>query len=633
MMRGGFFRELLAEQRPALIRISAAAVLLILGLVFEKRLHHVSYSYLEYLIYLSAYLLVGHGVLRSAVRNALHGRLSDETSLMSIATLGAIAIHQLPEAVAVMLFYSIGETLQDYAINRSRRSVTALMDVRPDQARVKRGIELQMVRPEDVEVGEAIVVHPGERIPLDGEVSEGESFVDTSALTGEPVPRHLGKGGAVLAGMVCTSGILTVRVTKKAAESSIARILSLVEDAAGRKAQTEQTITAFARYYTPGMVGLAAAVAVLPPLLSGAPYQVWIYRALVLLVVSCPCALMVSVPLGYFGGIGGASRRGILVKGANYLDALARLDTVAFDKTGTLTRGTFKVTHAQPGNGFTEERLIEAAARVEAPSPHPIAASIIAAYGQRVDQQALEGYETVTGHGVKGRYDGTAIVAGNDRFMHREGIPHDDAICDLGGTVVHVAVDGVYAGYLTIADEIRPEAAAAIEALRVQGVRRIAMLTGDDASAARQVGQALGIDLIQANLLPDDKVARVEALAAMIDTRRGRLAFVGDGMNDAPVLTRADIGIAMGGLGSEAALEAADVVIMDDRLDKLPAAVRIARRTRSIVRQNITLALGIKALFVALGAFGVASVWEAVIGDVGVTLVAVVNAARTLRLK
>lgn len=630
----GFLRELLNEQRRDLIRIGAALVLLILGLIFEKRLHLTPYCFLEYAIYLTAYLLVGYGVLWSAARNAVRGIVSDETTLMSIATFGAIAIHQLPEAVAVMLFYSIGETLQDFAVDRSRRSVSALMDVRPDQARVKRGDDLLLVRPEEVSVNETIVVQPGERVPLDGEVSEGESFVDTAALTGESVPRRLSRGSQALAGMVCTSGILSIRTTKPAAESAIARILRLVEDAAGRKARTEQAVTTFARYYTPAVVAAAICLVAVPPLLiPGAAFSTWLYRALVLLVISCPCALVISVPLGYFGGIGGASRHGILIKGANFLEVLADLDTVAFDKTGTLTEGTFRVATARPANGFTEAQVLEAAARAEAASPHPIAASILAAYGKQVDPNELEDYEELAGYGVKGRWRGKTILAGNDRFMHREGIPHEDTVCDLSGTVVHVAVEGIYAGHLTIADEIRHDAALALQGLRAQGIRRMALLSGDDECVARQVGKSLQIDLVHANLLPGDKVALVEALTAEIHQRKGKLAFVGDGMNDAPVLTRADVGIAMGGLGSDAAIEAADVVIMDDQLRKLPAAVQIARRTRRIVFQNIGFAFGVKAIFMLLGAWGVASIWEAVFADVGVSLLAVLNATRTLRYR
>lgn len=628
----GFLRELLNEQRAAAIRIGAALALFLLGLACEERLHQSPYGFLEYAVYLPAYLLAGYDVLLSALRNAWHGRVSDETTLMSLATLGAIALHQLPEAVAVMLFYTAGETLQDLAMNRSRRSVTALMDIRPDQARVKRGRDLALVRPEEVAVGETIVVQPGERIPLDGEVTAGESYVDTSALTGESRPRRISAGSPALAGMISTSGILHLRVTKPAAESSIARILRLVEEAAGRKAPTEQTLARFTRYYTPMVLAAAVALAVLPPLLvPGAAFPTWLYRALVLLVISCPCALVISVPLGYFGGIGGASRHGILVKGANFLDALAGLDIAVFDKTGTLTKGVFRVTTIQTRNGFGEEQVLEAAAQVEAVSPHPIAASILQAYGKPVDARNLEEAEEIVGHGVKGRYGGKAIIAGNDRLMHWEHIPHEEAVCDLDGTVVHVAIENVYAGYLVIADEIRPDAAAALAELRRLGVRRLAMLTGDDESVARRVGGDLGMDTIHANLPPGEKVAKVEVLAREIRDKRGKLAFIGDGVNDAPVLTRADIGIALGGLGSDAAIEAADVVIVDDRLEKLPFAVRIARRTKRIVLQNIGFAFGVKAIFMLLGAWGASGIWEAVFADVGVSLLAVVNATRALR--
>lgn len=632
--RQGFFRDLWREQRAGLLQIALAAVLLALGIIFEERFHKSSFVCLEYLLYLPAYLLVGRGVLLAAWRSTLRGRISDETTLMSIATLGAIALHQLPEAVAVMLFYSVGENLQNFAVSRSRRSVSDLLDVRPDQARVKRGEETALVTPEEVAIGETIIVQPGERIPLDGLVLEGESFVDTSALTGESVPRRLETGSPVLAGMVCTTGILMVQVGKSAEESSLARILKLVEEASGRKAQTERAVTAFSRYYTPAVIAAAVGLAVLPPLLvPGAAFVTWLYRALVLLVISCPCALVISVPLGYFGGIGGASRHGILIKGANFLDVLARLDTIAFDKTGTLTLGTFRVVAVLPQAGFTENDVLQAAAQVEAPSPHPIAASILAAYGGKVDAEKLENYEAVSGHGVKGRWQGKPIAAGNDRFMHMEGVPHEDTVCDLSGTVIHVAIDGVYAGYITIADAIRPEAAAALNELKRLGVRHFALLTGDEDCVAQQVGRYLGIADIHAGLLPGDKVARLESLAEKIHSRHGKLAFVGDGINDAPVLTRADVGVAMGGLGSDAAIEAADVVIMDDKLSQLPVAVQIARRTHRIVLQNIGFAFGIKALFMLLGACGVASIWEAVFADVGVSLLAVLNATRTLRFR
>ncbi len=635
--RKGALREFAREQRASLARIGLAVILLWLGLLFEDRLHRTGpWSFMEYVIYLAAYLLVGSGVLRAAARNTLRGNVFDENSLMSIATLGAIAIHQLPEAVAVMLFYSIGETLQGYAVGRSRRSISALVSIRPDQARVKRGDEVLTVEPQAVRVGERIIVQPGDRIPLDGEIVEGESFVDTSALTGESVPRRAAPGDKVLAGMVSTSGMLTINVEKPFADSAISRILKLVEDAAGRKARTERIITSFSRYYTPGVVVLAAGIAVLPPLLvPGASFSVWLYRALVLLVISCPCALVVSVPLGYFGGVGAASRHGILVKGANFLDVLAGLETVVFDKTGTLTQGTFRVTAIHPHNGFAEEQVLETAAHVEAASPHPIAASILAAYGQpanrSADTDALKDYVEVPGRGVKGRWDGRLILAGNDRFMHQEGIAHDEAVCHVPGTVVHVAADGVYYGYLVISDEIKPDAAEALHQLRSLGVKRLEMLTGDDATAAGQVRRALGLDNAWAGLLPGDKVARVETIVAA--PRRGKLAFVGDGINDAPVLTRADVGVAMGGLGSDAAIEAADVVIMDDHLSRLPVAIRIARQTRSIVLENIGFALGIKGLFMVLGVAGISGIWTAVFADVGVSLLAVLNSTRILRFQ
>lgn len=625
----GAFADFLAEQREAVLKIVLAGLLLAVGVALEPRLHAAGLPLLEFLVFGAAYLLVGAEVLGKAVRNAVRGKVLDENALLSIATLGAVAIHQLPEAVTVMLLYALGEALQDFAVERSRRSISSLASIRPDRARVKRGETESIVPPEEVAVGELIVVQPGERIPLDGEVLDGESFVDTSALTGESVPRRITKGDEVLAGMVSTSGLLTVKVEKPFAESAVARILQLVEEAADRKARTEQLITGFARYYTPGVVLLAAGLAVLPPLLvPGAAFSTWLYRALVLLVISCPCALVISVPLGYFGGLGAAARQGILVKGANFLDVLAALDTVVFDKTGTLTEGSFGVSSIQPHNGHTAEQVLETAARIEAASPHPIAASILAAYGRPVEAQDLKEYEEVPGYGVKGRVEGRLILAGNDRFMHREGVPHDDAVCSVPGTVVHVAAGGDYYGYLVIADSLKPGAAEAVRSLRRLGIRRMDLLSGDEAAAVEQVREALGLDRAWAGLLPGEKVAKVEELMAA--PRRGRLAFVGDGINDAPVLTRADVGVAMGALGSAAAVEAADVVIMDDRLVKLPAAVRLARWTRRIVIENIAFALGVKAAFLVLGALGLAEIWLAVFADVGVSLLAVLNSTRVL---
>ncbi|HEY8395058.1 MULTISPECIES: heavy metal translocating P-type ATPase [Thermaerobacter] len=581
---------------------------------------------------LAVYVWVGHGVIGAALRNARRGQFFDENFLMTLATAGAIAIHELPEAVAVMLFYTVGEFFQDLAVQRSRRSIRALMDLRPDYAHVRRNGEILRVPPEAVAVGEEIVVRPGERIPLDGEVVEGSSFADTSALTGESVPRRVEPGDEVMAGMVNTRGLLTVRVSRPFGESSVAKILRLVETAAARKAPTERFITTFSRYYTPAVVAAALAVAVIPPLVvPGAAFGDWLRRALVLLVISCPCALVISIPLGYFGGLGGASRRGVLVKGSNYLDALTRLDTVVWDKTGTLTRGVFKVVEVTPFNGFSRDRVLELAAHAEAFSSHPIAASIAEAYGRAVERSRVAGYEEVAGHGVRARVDGQLVVAGNDRLLHREDIPHET--CEAEGTVVYVAVDGVLAGRIVIADEIKPEAAAAVRALRELGVRRQVMLTGDDRSVAEKVAAALGLDEVRANLLPEDKVEAVERLDAerRREGRIGALAFVGDGINDAPVLTRADIGVAMGGLGSDAAIEAADVVIMDDSPARLATAVSVARATRRIVKQNIAFALGVKLIFVLLGAAGVASMWEAVFADVGVSLLAILNATRVLR--
>lgn len=622
----------LREQKTPLLRIVISSILLALGIIFEDQLHRAGpLRLLEYIVFLGAYLLVGFDVLRASIRNTLRGDLFDENALMSIATLGAIAIHQLPEAVAVMLFYSIGETLQDHAVNRSRKSITALVNIRPDEASVRRGGAIVVVKPEEVQVGEEIVVKTGERIPLDGEVIQGESFVDTSALTGESVPRRLSVGQEALAGMVNTSGMLTIEVKRPANESAISRIFRLVEDAAGRKATTEKVITSFARYYTPAVVVLAVAVAIIPPLFSGAAFSSWFYRALVLLVISCPCALVISVPLGYFGGIGSASRSGILIKGANYLDVLAKLDTVVFDKTGTLTQGTFEVTQISPEPGFTQEAVLETAAKIEAASPHPIASSILAAYGKEVDSGQIMDYQEVPGHGIKGTVNNNKVIVGTDRFLHKEEIPHREAVCLITGTIAHVAQDGIYLGYIAIADLIKPGAAAALGDLRSLGLGNLIMLTGDDKSVAKQVSQKLGLDEAFAELLPEDKVKKVEALVARPGVRK--LAFVGDGINDAPVLTRADVGIAMGALGSDAAIEAADVVIMDDDISRLPQAIRIAKKTRRIVFGNIIFALGIKVLFMLMGILGRTGIWLAVFADVGVSLLAILNSTRVLRYK
>ena len=598
---------------------------------------------------LAVYLWVGHGVLRAALRNLRRGRVFDENFLMTVATLGAIALGELPEAVAVMLFFTVGEYFQDLAVQRSRRSIRALLDLRPEFARVRRGGTVLTVDPATVAVGEEIEVRPGERIPLDGRVTAGSSFVDTSALTGEAVPRRVEPGDEVLAGMVNTRAVLMVQVTRPLAASQVARILELVERAAARKAPAERFITTFARYYTPAVVAAAAALALIPPLVvPGAAWGEWIRRALILLVIACPCALVVSVPLGYFAGLGAASRCGVLVKGAHYLDALARLDTVVWDKTGTLTRGEFEVVEVTARDGMPPERVVELAAHAEASSGHPIAAAIARTYGKPVDAGRVAGFEELAGRGVRARVDGQPVLVGSARFLREEGVavadgegtgtvPGDGGAGDgPGGTLVFVAVAGRLAGRIVVADRVKPEAAGAVRALRRLGIRRQVMLTGDRPAVARAVAAALGLDQVRAGLLPEEKVAALEQLEAAASGRGSRrrrlaLAVVGDGINDAPVLARATVGVAMGGLGSDAAIEAADVVIMDDDPARLATAVTVARATRRVVQQNIALALGVKGAFAALGAAGAATLWEAVFADVGVALLAVLNAMRVLR--
>ncbi len=610
-----------------------SGLLFLIGFVFNEQLHNTPYSWLEYLVLLSAYFLVGWPVITRALRNLVRGDVFDENFLMTLATAGAIAIHQLPEAAGVMLFYAVGEYFQEMAVNRSRRSIQALLDIQPEYANLKENGTTRRVPPDEVAVGQTIVVKPGERVPLDGEVVAGTSFVDTSALTGESTPRKLATGDPILAGMVNGEGLLTVCVTKPYQDSSVARILNLVEKAGERKAPTEQFITAFARYYTPLVVAAAVLIAVVPPLLfPGATFNTWLYRALVLLVISCPCALVVSIPLGYFGGVGGASRHGILIKGANFLDALANAHTVVFDKTGTLTKGVFRVTEVTARNGFTPEEVLTAAAWAEVFSNHPIAHSLRAAYGRAIPVDLVHDYQEIPAHGISAVVAGKHVLAGNDRLMHREAIDHEDEDCAVQGTVVYVAIEREYAGYIVIADAIRDDAKAAVEDLKNLGVQRVLMLTGDDATVAARVADQLQLDGFKAELLPEDKVTSLEQLMAELpDRKRQKLVFVGDGVNDAPVITRADIGVAMGGLGSDAAIEAADVVLMEDAPSKLARAIVIARRTRRIIRQNIYVALAVKAFFLFLGTLGVATIWEAVFADVGVTLLAVFNASRTLR--
>lgn len=613
--------------RQALTPIVISSVLFLVGFIFNEPLHNTPFALAEYAVLIPAYLISGWSVLTAAGRNILRGRVFDENFLMTIATLGAIAIHEIPEGVAVMLFFQIGELFQDYAVGRSRRSIRALLEVRPDTANLKVNGEIRSVSPESVEIGAEILVRPGERIPLDGEVLTGQSWVETSALTGESVPRRVEPGETVLAGMINQSGSLNVRVIRRFAESSVARILELVENASSKKANTEKFITRFARYYTPAVAALSLAVALLPPLLLGAPQAVWTYRALVLLVISCPCGLVISIPLGYFGGIGGAAKRGILVKGSVFLDALTQVKTVVFDKTGTLTQGNFRVTEIVPHNGLEQHQLLEFAAQAESQSNHPVAQSIRQAYGEQ-PTPTVEAYEEIAGHGIRAQVGGRTVLAGNDKLLHREQISHRCRVVD--GTVAHIAVDGEYEGHLIIADELKPNAEAAVQALKQQGVTTV-MLTGDSQAVAERVAQQIGLDHYRAELLPEDKVDALEQWIATAHAARQKVVFVGDGINDAPVIARADIGMAMGAMGSDAAIETADVVLMTDDPAKVAEAIEVARRTLRIVWQNIAFAMGVKLLFIALGAMGLATLWEAVFADVGVALLAIFNAGRILR--
>lgn len=609
------------KQKRNLLRILVAAVLFIIAYALPLE------GYWRLAAFLPVYALIGWDVLWRAARNISRGQVFDENFLMTLATVGAFFVAEYPEAVAVMLFYQVGEWFQSYAVGRSRRSIAELMDIRPDYANIYREGQLVQADPEEIAVGDSIVVKAGERIPLDGEVIEGTSTVDTAALTGESVPRGVHVGDAVISGCVNLSGVLTVRVTKPFGESTVARILDLVENASSKKANAENFITRFARYYTPVVVICAVLLAFVPPLfLPGMPFADWIHRALIFLVISCPCALVISIPLSFFGGIGGASKSGILVKGGNYLEALARTGVVVFDKTGTLTRGTFRVTAVHPGQ-VPEAELLELAALAESYSTHPIAHSLREAYGKAPDHSRIAEVEELAGRGIHAQVDGQCVCVGNARLMEECGAAWRD--CHHAGTIVHVAVDGSYAGHIVIADEVKPDAEHAIRALHEAGVRKTAMLTGDSHAVADEVAQKLGIDETHAGLLPAGKVEQLESMLSQKPTGTN-LAFVGDGINDAPVLTRADIGIAMGGLGSDAAIEAADVVIMDDKPSRIADAIRIARKTLRIVKQNIVFALAVKAAVLLLGALGMANMWEAVFADVGVSVIAILNASRAL---
>lgn len=586
---------------------------------------------IEIALFLISYILVGGEIVLRAIRNISKGQVFDENFLMSIATIGAFAIKDFAEAVAVMIFYQVGELFQDIAVNRSRKSIAELMDIRPDFAYVKRKEEFIKVSPEEVSIGDIIMVKPGEKVPLDGVVIEGKTLVDTSALTGESLPREIALGEEVLGGFINKSGVIQIEVKKLFGESTVAKILDLVQNAGAKKAPTEKFITKFARYYTPIVVFSALALAVLPPLfISGATFSEWIYRALVFLVVSCPCALVVSIPLGFFGGIGAASKSGILVKGGNYLEALNNVETIVFDKTGTLTKGVFKVTKIKAEPWIDEKELLKLAALAESHSNHPIATSIVKAYDDEIDNSIIEGYEEVSGHGVKVNISGKQVLAGNKKLMEEEKISLQEE--DSMGTIVYIALDKKYAGYIVISDEIKEDAKEAISKLKDMGVKNTIMLTGDNRLVANKVAEVLKLDKVYSELLPQNKVEKLEEIDKN-KSPKGKIAFVGDGINDAPVLARADIGIAMGGIGSDAAIEAADVVIMTDEPSKIASAISIAKFTQKIVLQNIVFALGIKILILILSAFGLANMWEAVFGDVGVALLAILNSVRVLKIK
>ena len=616
----------LSEHRPVIIKVFSALLILLIGIIFEKSLHNTPFHFAEYFVFVIAYIIVGWKVIAEAVRNILKGQIFNEHFLMTIATLGAFAIDAMPEAVSVMLFYVVGELFQDIAVGRSRKSIKSLLEIKPNFANLLINGDVTIVSPDDINVGDLIIVKAGEKIPIDGEIIEGSSFLDTSALTGESVPRKVEKNDSVLSGMINQNGLLTIKVTKCFSESSISKILEMVENATSKKSQTENFITTFAKYYTPVVVFGALLLAILPPILfTSQTFGDWIYRALVVLVVSCPCALVISIPLGYFGGIGSASRKGILVKGSNFLDVLTQVKTVVFDKTGTLTKGEFKVSEIVTFNSFTNEQIMEYAAYTEANSNHPIAKSIYDAFGKNIDISRINHFEEISGFGIKAVIDGKTILAGNDKLMHKENINHP--FCNVKGTVIHIVIENIYAGYIIISDTLKDDAIETIKELKAKNILTV-MLTGDNKLAAADFATKLNIDKYYAELLPEDKVTHIEK---MIDKNNGKIVFIGDGINDAPVIARADIGIAMGALGSDAAIEVADIVLMTDYPSKVIDAIDISNSTRNIVWQNIIIAMGIKLIFIILGIFGIASMWEAVFGDIGVTLIAIFNSIRILK--
>ena len=587
-------------------------------------------EWLQIALFIISYIIVGGDVVKRAVKNIFKGQVFDENFLMSIATIGAFFIGEYPEGVAVMLFYQVGELFQSYAVGKSRKSIASLMDIRPDYANVKKGDELVKVDPDEVQIGDIIVIKAGEKIPLDGKVIEGSSMIDTSALTGESVPREVEVGSDILSGCININGVITAEVTKEFGESTVSKILDLVENASSKKSNSEQFITKFARYYTPVVVIIAVFLAIIPPLvIDGATFSDWIYRALAFLVVSCPCALVMSIPLSFFGGIGGASKKGVLVKGSNYLEALAETEIVVFDKTGTLTKGVFNVQEIHP-EGVSKEELLELTAHAESYSNHPISLSLKRAYSKEIDNGRISDVEEISGHGVIATVDGKKVMAGNIKLMKMMDIPYFKG--ELIGTIVHVAVNNKYIGYIVIADEVKEDSAQAIKELKAANIKQTVMLTGDNKSIGSKVAKELGLDKVYAELLPADKVEKLEELFSQ-KSKKGKLAFVGDGINDAPVLARADIGIAMGGLGSDAAIEAADVVIMTDEPSKIATAMKISKKTLKIAHQNIVFAIGIKIIVLILSAFGIATMWAAIFADVGVTIIAVLNAFRALNVK
>ena len=614
---------MIANMKKTEIKIIVAFILFIFSLI-----NPLKNEFANIVIYVITYLIVGLEVVLQAIKNLFKGKVFDENFLMTIATIGAFAIGEFPEAVAVMLFYQIGEFFQSYAVNKSRKSIASLMDIRPDFANVKRGNEVVKINPENVEIGEEIVVKPGEKIPLDGIIVEGNSMLDTSALTGESLPKNVKETDEVLSGCINKTGLLTIKVTKEFGESTVSKILNLVENASSKKSKSENFISKFAKYYTPAVVIMALILAILPPLiLQNGDFLNWIYRALTFLVVSCPCALVISIPLGFFGGIGGASKVGILVKGSNYLEVLAKTEIAVFDKTGTLTKGSFEVQKVEP-IGITKEDLIKYATYAECYSNHPISVSLKKEYGKELNTNLVEETKELAGLGILARIEGNEVLVGNEKLMNEKQIKYKK--CDEIGTILYIAINNIFSGYIVIADKIKEDSKTMIQQLKKSGVKETVMLTGDQKNVGESVAKELGIDKVYTELLPDGKVEKVEELLKQ-KTEKGKLIFVGDGINDAPVLAMADVGIAMGGLGSDAAIEAADVVIMTDEPSKIINAIKISKKTLKIVKQNIIFAIAVKVIVLILSAMGISTMWEAVFADVGVSVIAIINSLRMLK--